>query len=399
MNNMERSPAIAMEHVTKTFRLLQSGGRTLKAAAMDWVRFGRARRMFHALDDVCFDVAAGETLGIIGANGSGKSTLLSVAARTMAPSAGRVTTRGTISSLLELGAGFHPDLTGRENVFLYGAIMGLSQADMRQRFEAIVDFAGIADYIDQPVRHYSSGMYVRLGFAVAVEVDPDILLIDEVLAVGDADFQGKCMKKMHEFKRRGKTMLMVSHDLSTIQAVSDRIMLLDNGRVVGMGAAERVVNQYRVLAAQQGTGDLAREWGSGEIKIAAVEFHDGTGRPATTFRWGAPLAADIRWRAQQRIENPVFGFSVCDREGRLIHGSNTQIDGVRLDALQGEGRLRLRLAPVCLATGAFLFSFSVHSSDHKTNYHRLDHAFPIVVEAEKAAAGPCYMPSRWTLEP
>ncbi len=393
---MKDKPAIAMEHVTKTFRLRPGGGRTLKALAMDWIRFGRAGRAFDALSDVCFEVRAGETLGIIGANGSGKSTLLSIAAGAMTPTSGTVATRGTISSLLELGAGFHPDLTGRENVFLYGAIMGLSRKIMRRRFDAIVDFAGIENYIDQPVRHYSSGMYVRLGFAVAVEVDPDILLIDEALSVGDADFQGKCMKKMAEFKERGKTMLMVSHDLATIQSISDRIMLLDNGTVLGTGDAEGMVNRYRVLSAQQGAGELAREWGTGEIKIEDVAFLDEDGQKTSAFRWGRTLTAEIRYRAAERVENPVFGFSVSDRGGRLIYGNNTQLERFAVPEVAGEGRLRLTLNPVCLATGAYLFSFSVHSADHKTNYHRLDHGFPVVVEAEKTAAGPCYMPCQWS---
>jgi ABC-type polysaccharide/polyol phosphate transport system ATPase subunit len=392
---MKNQPAIAMENVGKTFRLRPGGGRTLKAMVVDRLRGGRAGRVFTALDDVCFEVAQGETLGIIGANGSGKSTLLSIAAGAMTPTRGTVTVNGVVSSLLELGAGFHPELTGRENVFLYGAILGLSRETMRRRFDAIVDFAGIADYIDQPVRHYSSGMYVRLGFAVAVEVDPDILLIDEALAVGDADFQAKCLRKMRDFKECGKTMLMVSHDLATIQSISDRILLLDGGRVLGMGEAQSVVNRYRSISARSG-GEPGREWGTGAVRIAEVLFLDRNRRAADVFRWGEPLTVEIRYRVCQPVQNPVFGFSVSDKDGRLLYGGNTQIEEVSFGSLAaGEGLLRMTLDSLCLATGAYLFSFSVHSADHKTHYHRLDNRFPIVVEAPRATAGPCYMPCRW----
>ncbi len=237
-------PAIVVERMGKRFRLQRSGTRTIKSAMLDLMRNrGAGKNAFWALQDMDFAVDRGETLGIVGANGAGKSTLLSLLAGTKVPTTGSIRTTGTISSLLELGAGFHPDLTGRENVFLAGAIMGLSR-QMRERFDAIVDFAGMRDFIDQPVKHYSSGMYVRLGFSVAVEVDPDILLIDEVLAVGDENFQKKCLQKIDAFRRAGKTMLIISHDLSTIQTISDRILFLDQGRIEGIGDPREVIGRY-----------------------------------------------------------------------------------------------------------------------------------------------------------
>lgn len=388
--------AITVEEVTKEFRL-RAAGRTLKSAAIDILRGRSGRRRFAALRDVSFSVQRGETVGLIGANGAGKSTLLSILSGTMAPTRGRVSVTGTVSSLLELGAGFHPDLTGRENVYLYGAIMGLSRARMRERFDAVVAFSGLKEFIDQPVKHYSSGMYVRLGFAVAVEVDPDVLLIDEVLAVGDADFQRKCLNKMKEFRERRKTMLIISHDLHTIQSVSDRILLLDEGQVKGLGRPDQVVNQYRAASSAGKAKGMGREWGTGEVRLMDVCFLDRTGSERATFGWGERVTAVLRYHASGCIERPVFGFAVCDEQGRLVHGSNTQIAGVTIPEVTGSGEIRLQLDELNLASGTYLFSFSVHSEDHTKNYHRLEHRFPLTVTTETPFEGVCYLPSKWEL--
>jgi ABC-type polysaccharide/polyol phosphate transport system ATPase subunit len=395
---LQPDDVISVAGLCKDFRLRGSATRSLKSAALDFVRGRRGRTVFHALADVGFTVRRGETLGIIGVNGAGKSTLLALITGTMTPTSGRIETRGAISALLELGAGFHPELTGRENVFLYGAVMGLSRRQMADRFERIVAFAGIERFIDQPVKHYSSGMYVRLGFAVAVEVDPDILLIDEVLAVGDAEFQRKCVERIADFHERGKTMLIISHDLPTIQSVSDRILFLEDGRVHGLGDPAAVVGEYRALLRQRSARGLQREWGTGEVRITGVRFFDAGGRATDVFQWGQPLEARIEYQAEHPVQNPVFGFAVADQAGRLIYGNNTQIEGCAIAGIAGRGAIRLRLASLPVARGTYLFSFSVHSADHKTNYHRLDNAFPIAVESASDFEGCCYMPVRWALE-
>jgi ABC-type polysaccharide/polyol phosphate transport system ATPase subunit len=392
-----QSPPIVVEQVGKRFRLRRSGTRSLKSAFLDILRSprGARRETFWALQDINFTVNRGETLGIVGANGAGKSTLLSLLAGTKVPTTGRIQTTGTVSSLLELGAGFHPDLSGRENVFLAGAIMGLSRRQMRARFDAIVEFAGLHDFIDQPVKHYSSGMYVRLGFAVAVEVDPDILLIDEVLAVGDENFQKKCLRKMEDFRRAGKTMLIISHDLGTIQSISDRILFLQDGRVAGLGAPDEVVGRYRAAARARQTGGHEREWGTGEASIQTVITEDADGRPADTFQAGDTLRCRIRYQAHQRIENPVFGFAVADASARVVFGSNTQIGGVNIPAIEGEGEITLVLQDIPFGSGNYLLSFSLHSADHRTNYHRLDHYFSISVVNPDSFEGVCRIPTRW----
>ena len=402
MNAREHLPplpddvAIEVRGVSKEFRLQGAGG-SLKAAVLDRIR-GRGRGVFRALDHADFTVKRGETLGIIGANGAGKSTLLSLVAGTLRPTTGTIRTNGTISSLLELGAGFHPDLTGRDNVFLYGAIMGLSRARMRERFDAIVDFAGIGPFIDQPVRSYSSGMYVRLGFAVAVEVDPDILLVDEVLAVGDVDFQRKCLDRMRAFRDAGKTLLIISHDMHAIRSVADRILLLDHGQVKGVGAPDEIVAGYQreALGAKSVSG-LRREWGSGEVRITDVSLSAADGSPRPVFDAGETLRVDIRYHASQPIPAPVFGFAVADSTGRIVHGANTQI--ARFDPgdlAEGDGRITLELPRLQLASGAYLLSLAIHSPDHISNYHRLDHAFPFTVANPVAFDGCVGMESHWS---
>ena len=392
--------AIQVEGVGKRFRLRGAGGNTLKSIVMDRIRGTVAtNRELWALKDVCFSVERGSTLGLIGANGAGKSTLLSLLAGTMLPTEGTLRTQGTISSLLELGAGFHPDLTGRENVFLAGAIMGLTREQMNRRFDAIVEFADIGQFIDQPVKHYSSGMYVRLGFAVAVEVDPDILLVDEVLAVGDASFQRKCLRRMAEFREQKKTMLIISHDLNTIQSVSDQILFLDHGRVLGHGNPDQVIGQYQSFWRNQMSAERRREWGTREVILTGARFVDDTGCETTKFHWGRPLTVHLHYTAEKPVGPSVFGFGISDENGHLVHGNNSQIENVAIPALSGSGSVCLTLPSLNLAKGTYLFSFSVHSADHKVNYHRLDHAFAIGVESAKPFEGMCHMPCEWKLEP
>ncbi len=386
---------IEVAGVSKRFRLRAAGGRTLKAAILDLVRHGgRERREFQALTDVTFSVKRGETLGVIGANGAGKSTLLALMTGTMKPTGGTITTNGKVSSLLELGAGFHPDLSGRENVFLYGAIMGLSKRQMTERFDAIVDFAELREWIDEPVKHYSSGMYVRLGFAVAVEVDPDIMLVDEVLAVGDASFQRKCLERIGEFKDRGKTMVIISHDLPTIQATSDRILFLDGGRIHGLGYPSLMVEEYQKFLRERDKAARKRVWGTKEVVITHVDLLDEKGAATSKFQRGRPLLARIRYKAEKRIADPVFGFAICDEHGRVIYGNNTQIENFHVAAIEGEGALTLRINSLEAARGSYLMSFSVHSQDHRENYYRLENALPFEVECDSNFEG-CYMPCLW----
>ena len=390
--------AIDVRDISKKF-LLHGKTRTLKSAALSAVKRStrRSGRDFWALRDIEFSVASGETLGIIGANGAGKSTLLALVAGTMQPTTGSVSAVGSISSLLELGAGFHPDLSGRENVFLAGAIMGLSKQKMRERFDAIVEFAELSDYIEEPVKHYSSGMYVRLGFAVAVEVNPDILLIDEVLAVGDAVFERKCLDRMAQFKKAGKSMLIISHDLRTIQLVSDRILLLDEGRLVEEGNPGRVVERYQAMAEERHRHSLRKEWGSREVTIDGVDVVDSNGIETGNFKWNDSLTAKIHYSTSKRVESPVFGIAVADESGHVICGSNCLTEKTEIPAIEGSGFITVRIPKLNLGKGIYLLSFSVHSADHLTNYHRLDNHHTIQITDGDGFDG-AYMPTEWEHE-
>jgi len=327
------APAIVVRGLTETFRLSDGRPPTFKE------RLYRMRRTrwtkFNALKDVSFTVGHGETVGIIGHNGSGKSTLLKVLARILEPDRGIVEINGRVASLLELGAGFHSDLSGRENIALNAAILGLQRDEVTARFDDIVEFSGVRQFLDTAVRNYSSGMYVRLGFAIAVNVDPDILLVDEVLSVGDAQFQERSLKKMLEFKERGKTIVMVSHDLNAIETVCDRVLVLDHGTVVFDGSARQAVETYRQLV---GTDSVAAvrelgQYGTGEARIVDVQLLDAGGRPVRRVWPSTPLTLRVRIVADHYIERCSIGAWVNTGDGRRLYETHTTWQGLAIGPL------------------------------------------------------------------
>lgn len=390
--------AIAVSGLGKRYRLQHRGQTTLKTAALRlFSRGGANDEEFWALRGVSFNVPRGETLGIIGRNGAGKSTLLGLIAGTVTPTEGAVRTSGRISSLLELGAGFHPDLTGRENIFLNGSILGLRRRDIAQRFDSIVAFSDLERFIDHPVKHYSSGMFVRLAFSVAMEVDPEILILDEVLAVGDERFREKCRVRIGEFRRRGKTFLIVSHDMDTIQALCDRVLVLDRGATVLEDVPARAVSEYHAInALGEGAagGPEVREWGTREAVIVGVALRDQRGGELTVLGAREGFTAEVRWRAARRIEDPVFGFALCDGEGRLLYGTNTAIDGCSLPALEGDGAIDFEIESIPFQRGRYFLTFAIHSRDHKT-YHRLDNCRAFTVTPDGEHAGTVRLAARW----
>jgi ABC-type polysaccharide/polyol phosphate transport system ATPase subunit len=358
--------------------------------------FRKTNEPFWCLRGANFEIPAGRTIGVIGPNGSGKSSLLGLAAGTISPTEGHVRTNGRISSLLELGAGFHPDLSGRENVFLNAALLGIPREDVKKKFDRIVDFAELRDFIDMPVKHYSSGMYVRLGFSVAVEVDPDILLIDEVLAVGDISFQLKCLDRIRDFQKRGKTLLFVSHALQTVEEFCHEAFLIHHGRLVERGDPGDVILKFIRQYMGEGGGLYTQEFGTRTVEFGEVRLLDADGNDSATFETGGALTVEIPYMAHRHVEKPVFGFSIKTGNGMYVHGSNTQIARLDLPFIEGEGTLRLDLSPLRLMHGNFFLSLAIHSWDHAEQFHRREDWWPFAVRNSGGDLGLFRVDSHWS---
>jgi len=368
--------SISLDQVGKVYRRRSRLGRlsSLKGALFhrQMLRGAPSEEEFVALHDVSLTVEPGEAVAIIGPNGSGKSTCLKLIGGILTPTSGRVQVEGRVTALIELGAGFHPEISGRENVVINGMLLGLSRKEIEGRMDGVLRFADIGDFIDQPVKTYSSGMYLRLGFAVAVAVDPDVLLIAEILAVGDALFERRCMDRLARMRRRGVTMVIVSHDLDLVGAFADRAVYLRRGSVVAVGAPDAVVARYRSdVAGESVSGDApsrevrvveeGRRWGSGDVEITAVEVESG-GRRLQLVPSGADCTVRVRYRAHSVLTDFVFGLAWHGADGTLACGHNTQIDGVKSHRLDGEGEVSCRYEALQLAPGEYTVDAAVHAA-------------------------------------
>jgi ABC-type polysaccharide/polyol phosphate transport system ATPase subunit len=384
---------------------------TLKSALLSGsvLRNLRPDATFLALDGVSVNVEAGRTVGIIGRNGSGKSSLLKLIAGIGKPSSGTVHVSGRVSALIELGAGFHPEISGRENVFINGMMLGLSKAEITRRFDDIVAFAELGDFIDEPVKTYSSGMYMRLGFAVAINVDPDVLLVDEVLAVGDEAFTHKCLEKFAEFRRRGKTIVLVTHTLDLVTRLCDEALWLDAGRVRAHGDPKRVVDAYLLEVAasektpaagaapetaQPGSNGPSR-WGSREAEIDQVELLGPDGQPSHVFESGLPMRIRVRVRAPRPLSDFVFGIGIFTADGVCCFGTNTHIEGGVPRELAGSGEFTVDIDRLDLVAGAYTLDVAVHRQDGVPyDYHRLLYSFRVASPVKDTGI---YRPRhRWT---
>ncbi|MDH7474364.1 MAG: ABC transporter ATP-binding protein [Anaerolineae bacterium] len=359
--------AIRFDHVSKKFILRRERARSFQELALNLLhRRGNGRREeFWALRDVSFEIAPGETVGVIGPNGAGKSTALKLISRIIEPTSGNIEVNGRIGALLELGAGFHPDLTGRENIYLNGSILGLSRTEIRRKLDDIIGFAELERFIDVPVKHYSSGMYMRLGFSVAAHTDPQILLVDEVLAVGDAAFQRKCLERINDLRRQGVTVLFVSHSVDTVRSLCNRVLWLNEGHLVADDSAEAVVQRYLEHSwgreGDAGPGGDEHRWGSGKIRIVRVRLLDGEGRERQQFRTGEPLGVEMQYRAERRVERPVFGLAIHRSDGVHITGPNSRFAGLDILAVEGEGTVTYTIPTLSLLEGLYHISVSAHN--------------------------------------
>jgi ABC-type polysaccharide/polyol phosphate transport system ATPase subunit len=347
----DEGPAIVVEGLTETFRLYHEKPSGLKERLY---RFSRPTYTdFNALEDVSFRVLQGEAVGVVGHNGSGKSTLLKVLARILPPDEGSVHTRGRVASLLELGAGFHGDLSGRENIYLNGAILGLTRAEIAERFDEIVEFSGVGPFLDTAVRNYSSGMYVRLGFAIAVTVAPDVLLIDEVLSVGDAEFQHRSLERMRHFRDAGKTLLVVSHDLAAIESLCERVIVLDRGRVAFDGSVGQGLALYRQLTSVVKRSDEDGDERSRHrsVEVVGGSLTDRSGEAVAAVDPGRPLLLRVRIRADDDLPACSVGARVEGRDGSDVYETHSAWHGLGIGPLQAgqEAVVEMRLNANLLA--------------------------------------------------
>ena len=429
--------AIELVNVSKIYRRY-SGKQfaTLKSALLQrsLVRDLRPNETFPALTDVSFRVPKGSTFAVIGRNGSGKSTALKLVAGITKPTTGTVRVDGRISALIELGAGFHPEISGRENVFINGIMLGLTKRQIQDRFDDIVEFAELREFIDAPVKTYSSGMYMRLGFAVAIHVDPDVLLVDEVLAVGDEGFTHKCLDKFAEFRRSGKTVLLVTHSLGLVEHLCDDAVWIDAGRVQGLGDPKRVVGAY-LTAVEQGeqrlmaatTAKAVEEaeaeqpapadntaappdsvpnmfqaaegrWGSREVEITEVALLDRQGEPSFVFHTGEPLVVRLRVRAHHATDDFAFGVGLFNAEGVCCYGTNTYVEEMNPERLSGEADVTFAIDSLDLVEGTYKLDIAVHKRDgFPYDYHRLLYTFRVKSRTRDVGI---YRPQhRWTFSP
>jgi len=381
------SYAIALDRVSKSYRLWgrRSQFATLKSALLKRDLKLAPEAMVPAVKDVSFAVDKGEAFGIVGRNGSGKSTLLKLISGILKPTAGRISVNGRIAALIELGAGFHPEITGRENIYINGIMLGLSRREIDARFDRIVDFSGIRDFIDQPVKTYSSGMYVRLGFAVAVHVDPDILLIDEVLSVGDEEFSAKCIAKIQEMKYRGVTLVFVTHQLDQVRNLCDRALWIDHGETAQIGDPVRVVDAYlQEVAAPEVRRDAAppaaetaarptdeeERFGSGEVVLRRVALVDNKGRELVALGAGSSVAIEMDVEVRVPQDDFVFGLGIYHADGACVYGTNTDLEGFAPERLETSGRVRFVMPSLDLVAGQYRVDAAVHTRNGRSFDYR-----------------------------
>ena len=406
--------AIDIDHATKIYR--RYGRRrqfaTLKSALLSGslITDLKPAETFTALQDVSLRVEEGETVGVIGPNGSGKSTLLKLVAGITKPTSGTVNVKGRISALIELGAGFHPEISGRENIFINGIMLGLSKREVVQKFEEIVEFAELEEFIDAPVKTYSSGMYARLGFAVAIHVNPDVLLVDEILAVGDQGFTHKCLDKFAEFRRRGKTILLVTHSLSLVERFCDDAVWLDSGLIKAVGDPKRVVDAYLSHVENQEekqleaddiktrkmtetssepltTGEASMDdmfqvtegrWGSREVEILDVTLVGDDGKSAHVFHSGDRISVRVHINAEKSVSDFVFGVGLFNADGVCCYGTNTDLEQLVSKEIVGEGTVDFTIDSLDLVAGTYKLDVAVHKRDgYPYDYHRLLYTFRV----------------------
>lgn len=410
--------AIQVQDLGKQFyRYHHDRPRTFQEAFLRGLCRMTAVERFWALRDVSFSLAQGRMVGVIGANGAGKSTLLRLVGGVGRPDQGSVKVQGRIGALLDLGAGFHPDLTGRENVFVSGVISGLARQEVARRFDQIVAFAELEEAIDSPIRTYSTGMKMRLAFAVSAHIEPDILLIDEVLAVGDITFQQKCLERIEQFKKDGCAILLVSHDTGSVRQLCDEVLWLRSGQVAAYGPADVVVGQYvtdmmsetqRRTPLEHGAAHTAsgaelrlheNRFGTLEMEIVAVHVRNAAGQPVTEIKNGDALQVELEYMAPRPVESPIFGVTIRLNDGFVCYDTSTEAAGSTMPTVEGRGRLTLRLERLDLNKGSYYVDVGVYEKNWAYAYDYQWRASSFFVQASGGEKGILRPPHRWEVQP
>ena len=376
---------IDVDHVEKVFRIPHEKRTTVFEALTGLLR-PTQYETFPALRDVSFSVEEGEMFGIIGENGSGKSTLLKLLARIMRPTQGTISVHKKVTPFLELGVGFNPDFTAVENIRTYATIMGLSKREIEGRIDDILDFAGLERFRDAKLKNFSSGMQVRLAFSTAIQTNPEILRMDEVLAVGDMEFQQKCLDVLNRYRKEGVTIVFVSHDLGSVRRFCDRTLLLNHGEQVALGETDEVIDSYVYGRREEEPADVVVQstepetrWGDRKVEITGVKFLDKFGREGVSFNSFDPMTIRIFYDAHERIPDPVFGVSLYSEQGAHLYGTNTELKDVSIGYLEGKGHIDLQIEAVPMLTGRFLLTVAVHTHNQQPyDWHDREYAFDVI---------------------
>ena len=426
---------IELINVSKKFKVYHEKTLSFKYAVIDFIKGKRSSDYdeFWALKNIDIDIKDGETVGLIGVNGSGKSTLLKLIGKILYPNNGYIKTRGSIATLIELGAGFHPELSGRENIYINASILGFSKREIDEKLDEIIAFSELEKFIDNPIKSYSSGMYVRLGFAIAINVNPDILLTDEILAVGDENFQKKCLRKIEEFKKKGKTIVYVSHDLGSVEMICNRVFLLDEGELIAEGKPVDVISEYhRILIEKYGGQLLAQEekeaasiqkdsefveeavtakalvesstksqrrrWGTKKAEITKVTFFDKNNQEGNIFKADERIKIQIDYIAHTKIKSPVFGIAIHRDDGIHITGPNTKTSGYFIDEIEGQGFFEYIVDNVRLLKGTYFLTVAIYEFSCITPYDHWEQNWSFhIIENEniKERYGLISIPCTW----
>jgi ABC-type polysaccharide/polyol phosphate transport system ATPase subunit len=412
--NSENNIVIEFKNVTKQFS--KQNQKTFKEFLPALIKGEQTTESFTALDDISFKIKKGETVGIIGPNGSGKSTILKLIAGVMTPNKGEVIIKGKISPLIELGAGFHPELTGRENIYLNGAILGLKRKEIDKNLQSIIDFSELQEFVDQPVKHYSSGMYMRLAFAVAIHVNPEILLVDEILAVGDTAFQAKCFAKMEEYKKdASKTIIIVSHDLNSIEKMCDKVMLIEHGQMKIFNNTERVIYEYlkkineknekhytkdKFEMSEVSLEQNERRWGNFNIEINEVNILNSNNKNQNVFSNDQDIIIEVNCKTKTTQQNVNLAIAIFDEKtGNCIFATNTEIDGIKIPKLNKDFKFYYKIHKNYLLNGEYLLQIGIFGDYNQKTFDFIDKCYKFKVnKTSQKEIGLTKIPHTWIIK-